>query len=357
MGIILSALAGAGDAGVQSMNQNIDQMNKLDLMQQQSALQLQNETQLAQAKADIADQVRQRQAANIQSGMQPILDQGVINKAIAARSNQLSGVYASDAGPSNGGFHGNASQILSDISAMPDGPDKTAALAQLKTQVAQNASAINASGPTMDDLTDDEKAKFAPSMEDKTNAYLQSAMQLGYMDPKDVASLRNSDLRRETQMAINSNKYDTLMAIANLKGDFAMQLQAMKGAAGGTDKVMAHNVFMAGEQAIRDNNTNIGQLQSELRSLQSASSNLRPKSQEVQDNVDRQKAVTQQIDDLRARIPLLQDRQQAIAAQFGFDLPPIPRAPSAAPAPAPAPSGQPSGGKPVTLPPLNSFYK
>lgn len=65
MGIILSAMAAAGDAGVQSMNQNIAQQNKSDLLTQQSDLETQRdaqrsdlETQKAKALADYAESIK-----------------------------------------------------------------------------------------------------------------------------------------------------------------------------------------------------------------------------------------------------------------------------------------------------------
>ena len=62
MGLLLSAMAGAGDAGVQSMNQEIEQLGRQDLLKQQTDAQLQSAQALEKYKFDLADQMRQRDA-------------------------------------------------------------------------------------------------------------------------------------------------------------------------------------------------------------------------------------------------------------------------------------------------------
>ena len=60
MGMLLAAMAGAGDAGVKSMDQEIEQLGKTEMLNQQAALQLQSAQALEKYKIDLADQVRQR---------------------------------------------------------------------------------------------------------------------------------------------------------------------------------------------------------------------------------------------------------------------------------------------------------
>lgn len=69
MGIISSALAAAGDAGVQSMNQNIQQLNQQELDKQRSDLETQKQLAIMQAQKqltiDTANQMRQAQMDRI----------------------------------------------------------------------------------------------------------------------------------------------------------------------------------------------------------------------------------------------------------------------------------------------------
>lgn len=69
MGIISSALAAAGDAGVQSMNQNIQQMNQQDLDKQRADMETQKQLTIIaaqkQATIDAANQQRKEQADRI----------------------------------------------------------------------------------------------------------------------------------------------------------------------------------------------------------------------------------------------------------------------------------------------------
>ena len=95
MGIILSALAAAGDAGVQSMNQNIEQQNRLDQMAQQNQneterdkaramMELQNRKELLaaelKAKNDNEEAMRIKEVENVNNAKQGIIDRQLNKK-------------------------------------------------------------------------------------------------------------------------------------------------------------------------------------------------------------------------------------------------------------------------------------
>ena len=67
--------------------------------------------------------------------------------------------------------------------------------------------------------------------EDRTNA----AIKLGYISPKDAASLTDKEAKREMATAIAQGKWENALQIAQMKGDFAMTLGEMKAAAASGD--------------------------------------------------------------------------------------------------------------------------
>lgn len=76
MGIILSALAAAGDSGVQSINQNIEQQNRLELEDRRSQLEMQKAMAIANATHDMQNQQRTELAGRI--ALTPEETQGII---------------------------------------------------------------------------------------------------------------------------------------------------------------------------------------------------------------------------------------------------------------------------------------
>lgn len=252
MGLILSALAAAGDAGVQSMNQEIEQQNKLEALRTQSALQLQNEQQLLQAKNDIAESARKQRVADINTGMQPLLEQGIINRASAARADNLDGGTPEADGRTHK-FTGSAAAWMAQAQAMPDSsPDKAAIIKQIQQQFADQKSKVVGSIKSMSDLTDEEKTKFAPTADQKREAFLQSAMDQGYIEPDKVLSAHTKEGTLAAQMALGQAKLDAQTSIqqARLEAynaktqaqyDAAMaRVEAATARAGGSKEVLGY---------------------------------------------------------------------------------------------------------------------
>lgn len=185
MGIILSALAAAGDEGIKA----IDQQQKIDaasaLQDRQAALTLQNETALLNAKQQIAQSTRQSMADSIGDTQQSLLDQALSGKAALARAMQLPAYDPSSPGATDpnapASFHGDAREALAAVQSLPDGPDKTAAMAQLQQQVATQKAQVGTLTPA--DLTPEERARFAPTAQDTEAAYIAAAKKLGYISP------------------------------------------------------------------------------------------------------------------------------------------------------------------------------
>lgn len=85
MGMLLAAMAGAGDAGVKSMDQEIEQLGRKDLLDQQAKLQLQSAQTLEQYKIELADQVRQRDARELTTATDAEFSRRLIEKVKAGR--------------------------------------------------------------------------------------------------------------------------------------------------------------------------------------------------------------------------------------------------------------------------------
>lgn len=158
MGIILSALAGAGNAGVDSMGKRIDQMNRLDIDAQRSALEERKAlTILAatkQAQIDTANQLRTEQVGRLASAKEAVIAQAL---------NKEFGQYeAAAAGLPTGG-------------ATPLTLEQQKVIDETKGTVLPAAQAA--------------KASYAQTLADDPHSYIAAAMQTGDIDPKTVAEL------------------------------------------------------------------------------------------------------------------------------------------------------------------------
>ncbi len=213
MGIILSAMAAAGDAGMQSVNQNIDQQNKTDLETQRSQL----ETQKAQAIIDY-----QKQAT---LDMDNQKRQGMMDRLSAAKDGivkeQLAQKYApSDAAVQSASDGDTGSQMT---------PDQLAVIAQSKS---------------MD----------TGQMTKDPHTFIRAAMASGDIDPKEVASLAMQEDALRRQEVAQKAQFDHADA---------SQASAIAAAAAAAARAQSHSdalqsqaqSFQAGEnQKTRDAN-------------------------------------------------------------------------------------------------------
>lgn len=158
MGIIMSALAAAGDAGVHSMDQRIKQGNQIDLDERRSALETQKQKALIdyqkQASLEMDNQKRQGIADRVGAARGGII-QGQIDQKYAASDAAVQAAAAGQTG----------SQLT---------PEQSAAIAQSK-------------GIDADQLAKD------------PHTYIKAAMASGDIDPKEVAALvqQEDSLRRQ----------------------------------------------------------------------------------------------------------------------------------------------------------------
>lgn len=134
---LLGGLGGAADQVLQGMNVDRDLESKERLMRLSSQL----ETEKAQTLAIFSEAQKAAPLNRLQSRAQALAGQGVQKEA--APVTELSGTYASDEGPSQGGFTGSPGIIQKAIGQLPTGSDRDAAMAQFQQQMSQ-AGAKNA---------------------------------------------------------------------------------------------------------------------------------------------------------------------------------------------------------------------
>lgn len=133
MGIILSAMAAAGDAGAQSINQNIAMLNQQDLDKSRSELEQQKQLSIMKATADLANAPANRAGALVADS-----SSGQV-QAQAAPVTQLSGggvktkITNSDGSPTPA-FQGDYQAWKDRLSVISDPVERANALAQLDRQ-------------------------------------------------------------------------------------------------------------------------------------------------------------------------------------------------------------------------------
>ena len=220
MGIILSALAAAGDAGVQSMNQNIDQQNRLDQMAQQNQneterdkaramIELQNRKELIaaelKAKNDNEEAMRTREIENINNAKQ-----GIINR-------QLNKKY--------GETDVNVAAAANGETDAPLSPEQQA-------------------------VYDQAKQADKDRIENSRDTLIQAGIDAGYIKPKDVmqdtSKIDMAQLRAEIINSKNESAMDRKKLDAENKLELArMWISAGKNGASGSDATaLERNVKM-----------------------------------------------------------------------------------------------------------------
>lgn len=161
MGILLSAMAAAGDQGVKSMDQNIDQQNRLDLDAKRSELETQKAKALIdyQKRAQLDAENERRQGVSDRVGAAKA---GVIDATVADKyADSDSAVAAAGAGKTDA----------------PLTPEQQAAIEQSK-------------GLDRESLAKD------------PHSYIRAAMASGDIDPKEVAQLvQQADAMKRQELA------------------------------------------------------------------------------------------------------------------------------------------------------------
>jgi hypothetical protein len=211
-GLILAGMAAAGDSGVQSINQNIDQANRLDLLHQQSDLDLQKAQTLAKFHSDLeaegAERARTDQTARIGAARE-----GIIQGQLAAQyGGSDSAVAAADAGKTD-----------------------------MSVTDAQRA------------VIEQAKAQTAAELRASPDTYVKAAIQTGDIAPKDVMTNSAKEQEREMRTLIAQGRYDTAIQVAQMKGDFATLIAQAKIAGGSTDRVVGHMAVNTIEHDIKNN--------------------------------------------------------------------------------------------------------
>jgi len=197
MGIILSALAAAGDAGVQSMNQNIEQQNRLDQMAQQNQneterdkqramMELQNRKELIaaelKAKNDNEETMRVKEIENINNAKE-----GIINR-------QLNKKYGeSDA----------------------------------NVEAAANGETDAPLSPEQQEVYDKAKQADKERIANSRDTYIQAATDAGYIKPKEVMADTSRADKNAIMAEIAANRNESAMDRKKMEADNKLELAKM----------------------------------------------------------------------------------------------------------------------------------
>lgn len=128
-GIILSALGGASDVLLNDIKRREDNEEYDRRAARANAMDVEKSRTLAL----LSQQLKEAPLIRLQDRAKALANETVPLESTPVTG--LTGTYASDAGPSNSGFQGDIKSIQAAIDKLPDGPDKQAALAQLREQV------------------------------------------------------------------------------------------------------------------------------------------------------------------------------------------------------------------------------
>lgn len=126
----------------------------------------------------------------------------------------------------------NAAGLRASSSASKQGDAAADAYRQALDKGLINQDDANAGYKAAADYVNDEVANAKVSQDDRT----QAAIRLGYISPKDAATLSGKEAEREMRTAIAQGKWENALALAQLKGEFGMALGELKAAARGGDE-------------------------------------------------------------------------------------------------------------------------
>lgn len=222
MGLLLAAMAGAGDAGVQSMNQEIEQIGRKELLEQQSQAQLQNAQALEKYKIELADQVRRRDAEELTTATNAEINRRLIEKVQAARGNTLT----ADSEPGSveaGGqtytskFVGDAESIRKSLADIKDPAERSRVERLLADQVSRNRSRVGT--VAADSITPEERARYALDDKELSLALHSAALSTGQLTSKDALVLNNREGALATQLQLGQmrGEYQTAIAAARME--------------------------------------------------------------------------------------------------------------------------------------------
>lgn len=146
MGIISAAMAAAGNSGVESMNQNIEQMNRQELMDKQAALNSDSDQRRAELevwKANAIEQLKNAPVSRLQEiiGKQATEQVPVEAKPVTSLNGRDPNSEFNKGGSENADGMGldpsKTPDLIARVNAMPDSdPNKQAILEQLSRQAA-----------------------------------------------------------------------------------------------------------------------------------------------------------------------------------------------------------------------------
>lgn len=267
MGILLSAMAGAGDTGVQSMNQNIAQLNAMDLDKQRSDLAEEKAKSLAtfqnQLGIDTANSQRQAQSDRIGAAQQ-----GIIGSILDQR-------YA------------NADAAAAGQTDSPLTPEQQA-------------------------VVDQAKAGDSSALQSDPHTFIKAAMQTGDLDPKavvamtdrtDIAQMRGEQFAQRTEM---------MSQVAQIRAQAMTDSMQLRLDAANQRATTGKVDLATGRMLITSEDANIKAATTQVQLFTRQLGDISPK------DTEGRKAIQTQIDEARDSIRTSQDTKNLYMKQLGY---------------------------------------
>lgn len=218
MGILLSAMAAAGDAGVKSMDQNIEQMNRMDLDSSRADLEQKKQVAIMQARAQIDNAPSERAGALIRDSAQGEAPNIASPVAMLSGTDPQSPYKAADGSPTVG-FHGSYDDAKAKVMAIPDEGLRNEGLAQLERQRAADTATAQATAGTHPRTPDEAMADAIQQA--KAKGDLQALAVLKAAAPEKFTKLADGEMLIDSTtgrpVLTNTTKSDRQIAVEQYK--------------------------------------------------------------------------------------------------------------------------------------------
>lgn len=218
-GIIRGALAGGGKAVGEIADQNTKLWDEQSLQTQRADLEQKKAIAVAKAAQEIKDAPLNRIG---------VIAQAKLGEEVPVASTPVKTLTGNDAGASNDesgqrmtGFTGDVAKARADVMAMPDGPDKVAALAQLDRQVSGDQAEVDkgivgktrkrTSQEALDAAVDEARVKDLPAVaayESQIGKPERDERRVGVQETREENRAKQAQTTEARRLAVETAKLD-----------------------------------------------------------------------------------------------------------------------------------------------------
>ena len=192
---LLGALGGLGEAGVSVGKQMFLDASRSELEERRMEYLLEKQKQLDKIAADRKDTERTEMVERVSGAKAKILEEDTLRNARTASADALKGTFRDDNGELVEKDLGSAKDMLKQIQAMPEGKEKQELLGILGRQMSEakgKAGLLNS-----EDLTDEQRSRFAPTREHEYEATVRAGIETGDIKPLEAGNMLRQDRANE----------------------------------------------------------------------------------------------------------------------------------------------------------------